>query len=261
VVENRGGANAIIGAEVVAKAPPDGYSLLMGQIASHAAAPHFYKNLSYDPIKDFNAVTLVAKAPFLLLAHPSLPAETLGEFIEYAKKQPGQLRYSAAASGTGSSLTMAMFRIQAGLDLLYVPYKGNAAALTALLSREAHVSFSPVPVAMPHVSTRRLKGYAISSQKRFTGAPEIPTMDEQGVSGFESTTWFGLLTPARTPNALLTRLNHDVVQILKAPSLTSVLVAAGAEAAPGSPEEFSAFIKSETLKWGKVIKATGITAE
>ena len=261
IVDNRGGGNATIAANVVAKALPDGYSLLMGQIASHAAAPHLLRKLPYDPVRDFKAITLVAKAPFVLIAHPSVPAEGLPQLVDYARKHPGQLSYAAAGSGTASNLTMVMFRMRAGLDMLYVPYKGNAAALTAILAREAQLSFSPVPVALPHIATGRLKVYAISSLKRYSGAPDIPTVGEGGMPGFESTTWFGMMAPASTSAALLVRLNRDVGEILQTPSFMTALLAQGAESSPGSPEEFAAFIKSETAKWGQVITAAGIKAE
>lgn len=261
VVDNRGGANATIAANAVAKATPDGYTLLMGQLASHAAAPHLYKNLAYDPLKDFEPITLVARIPLVLVAHPAAPAENLRQFIEYAKARPGEITYSSGGSGTASNLTMALFTNRGELTLLHVPYKGNALALTALLSREAEVSFLPMPVALPQIEARRLKAYGITSLKRFPDKAEIPTLDEAGMPGFEASTWFGMFGPAGTPAKRIGRLNRDMIEVLGLPTMRAALLAQGAEAAPGTPQEFAKFVESEIAKWGKAIKGTGVSPE
>lgn len=259
VVENR--PQPVIRADIVAKAPSDGYTLLMGEFSSHASPPSLYKKLSYDPVKDFAAITLISKAPLLLVAHASMPASNVNEFMAYAKQRPGTIRYAAQSGSSNGRLTMELFNRRAGLDMLYVPYKGPAFSLNALLAQEAEVSFLSVAAAFPQVNAGKLKAYAITSEKRFAKAPEIPTMIESGLPGFESTLWFAMFAPARTPPALIKKLNRDMVEIVQTLSFQSVTLAQGAEVTPSTPEELAAFVKSEILKWGQIIKAIGIQPE
>ncbi len=259
VIENR--PQPVIHADIVAKAPPDGHTLLMGQFSSHASPPSLYKKLSYDPVKDFAAITLVSKAPLLLVAHPSVQASNVQEFNAYAKQRTGMIRYAAQSGSSNGRLTMELFNRRAGLDMLYVPYKGPAFSLTALLAREAEASFLSASAALPQVNAGKLKVYAITSEKRFAGAPGIPTMIESGMPEFESTVWFAVFAPARTPPVLVSKLNREIVEILRTPLFQAATLAQGAEVAPSTPEELAAFVKSEILKWGQIIKAIGIQPE
>jgi len=256
VIENR--PQPVIHADIVAKAAPDGYTLLMGQFSSHASPPSLYKKLSYDPINDFAGITLVSKAALVLIAHPSVPASNVQEFIAYAKNRPGEILYAAQSGGSNGRLTMELFSKRAGLDMRYVPYRGPAFSLSAVLAREAEVSFLTVMAALPQVKAGKLKGFAVTSGKRFAGAPEIPTMIESGIADFESTVWFGVFAPARTPAALVNKLNRDMVEILNRPSVQAALLAQGADVTPGTPDELMAFVKSEIKKWGQVIREIGI---
>lgn len=261
VVENRGGAGLTIGSAIAAKSPPDGYTLLMADRTSHAAAPGLYKSLPYDPVKDFMPITLVVRAPNLLIAHPSFPAASLGEFIAYAKQHPGALHYAAAGPGTASHMTGELLKHLVGIDMPAVFYKGGGAAVLAVVSGEAKVGFNSMPVVLPQLRAGKVKAYAIASSKRFSGALDIPTAAEAGVPGFESEYWIGFFSPAKTSTALVDRINREIVEILQATALRNVLVAQGAEPAPGTPAEFAAFIKSETAKLKKVIEVAGIKPE
>lgn len=257
VVENRSGAGAVIAAEVAARAAADGYTLHLGQLASFSAAISLYKKLPYDPVKDFAPITLYAQMPLMFVVHPSVPAANLREFIEYAKKRPGTINVSSAGNGTGSHLTTELLIQAAGLKLVHVPYKGTGAAMTALISGEAQVSSIVLPSVLPQVKSGKVKAYAITSKSRFAGASDVPTAAEAGLPGFESTTWFGMFAPARTPSDLIGRLNRDMVEILRTPASQAWLLAQGAEPSPGTPQAFAAFVKSETAKWKKVIEASG----
>jgi tripartite-type tricarboxylate transporter receptor subunit TctC len=257
VVENRSGAGAVIAAEVAAKAAPDGYTLHLGQLASFSAAVSLYKKLPYDPVNDFAPITLYAQMPLMFVTHPSVPAANLREFIEYARKRPGTINVSSAGNGTGSHLTTELLSQVAGLKLVHVPYKGTGAALTALVSGEAQVSSIVLPSVLPQVKSGKVKAYAITSKNRFAGASDVPTAAEAGLPGFESTTWFGMFAPARTPSDLIGRLNRDMVEILRAPATQAWSLAQGADPSPSTPREFAEFIKSETAKWKKVIEVSG----
>lgn len=258
VVENRSG---ILSAEAVANALPDGYTLLMGQLSTHATAAGVYKRLAYDPVKDFAPLTLVATGPLCLVAHPSLPASNLREFIEYARRHPGAVNYAATGGASNSRLTMLLFSGVGGIDMLYVPYKSMAATITAILGREAQVSFPTVLASLPHINAGRLKPYAVTSSNRFAGTPAIPTMAEAGLPGVESTSWWGTFAPAKTSTLLVARINREMIEILQSPETRKLMLVQGMEPAPGTPDEFAGFIKSEIAKWGKVIKDAGITPE
>ncbi len=261
VVENRTGAGSVLAAEVAAKAAPDGYTVHLGQLASFAAAPALYKNLSYDPIKDFAPITMYAQVPLLIIANPSVPAANLKELIEYAKARPGVVNYSSGGAGTAAHLTFELLNYTSGLKLVHVPYKGVGAATTAIMSGEVQLSAIPVPVALSQARAAKVKAYAITSKNRFSGAPEIPTVAQAGLPGFESTTWFAMFAPARTPAGIVRQLNTDMVELIRAPAMNTWLLAQGADPVPGSPEELTAFIKGEITKWGNVIRTAGITVE
>jgi tripartite-type tricarboxylate transporter receptor subunit TctC len=260
VVENRAGAGAIIAAEAAAKAAPDGYTLHIAQLASFAAAPSLHKALRYDPVKDFAPITFYAELALMLLAHPSVAAGTPQEFISHVAKRPGALNYSSAGIGTGSHLTAEMLKHRAGLNLVPVHYKGTGAAMTALISGEVQFAVIVLPNALPQVRAGKVKAYAITSKTRFPGASDVPTAHEAGLAGFESTTWFGMVAPARTPPNLLKRLNRDMTEILREPATETWLLNQGAVPSPGSGEAFAAFMKNEMLKWKKVIEISGAKA-
>ncbi len=261
VVENRPGAGGTIAAEHASKAAPDGYSLHIAYTATFAVSPTLYRKLGYDPVRDFAPITLYADAPLMLLAHPSMPPGNLREFIEFAKKHPGAINYSSASAGTLSHLVTELLKDAAGIKLVHVPYKGSGAATMALVSGEAQFSALVLPNALPMLRAGRVKAYAITGKKRFSGAPDVPTAAEAGLPEFEATSWFGMCAPARTPPALVGRLNRDIVEILRAPATRDWLYQQGAEAIPSTPEAFGDLIRSDIVKWKRVIEASGARAD
>ncbi len=261
VIENRSGAGAVIAAEIAAKAAPDGYTVHLGQHGSFAAAPGLYKNLSYDPLRDFAPITLYAHVPFLIVAHPSLPPASMKEFVEYARTRPGAINYSSGGAGGVAHLNFELLNHAAKLKLVHVAYKGIGVATTAVISGEVQITASPVPVALPHVKSGKLKAYASTGRQRYSGAADIPTVAEAGFPGFDATTWFAMFAPARTPADIVRKLNRDMVDIINAPAVRTWLLTQGAEPAPGTPEELTAFLKSEIAKWGNVIRSAGIKAD
>ena len=252
------GAAAMISAEIAANALPDGYTLLMGQLNSHAIAVSLHRKLSYDPLKDFAPITLVALAPQVLVVNSSMPVNSWRELAVYAGKRPGQIDYASAGNGTASHLTAELLKQVAGLNLVHVPYKGGAAAIRAVMSAEVKTGFAALATAWPVLKSGKIRALAIASRQRFPTLPDVPTFDEGGLPKFEATTWFGMFAPARTEKGLVARLNHEIVEILHTPSIQQALMNLGAEPAPGAPEEFRAFIKSEIVKWRDVIKTAGI---
>jgi tripartite-type tricarboxylate transporter receptor subunit TctC len=261
IVDNRGGAGGTIHADVAAKAAPDGYTLVMAYTANFAISTTLYKKLPYDPVRDFAPITLYADTPLMLLAHPSMPPATLRQFIEFAKKRPGEINYASATPGTVSHLTTELLNQAAGLRLTHVPYKGSGAAMLALVSGEAQFSSLVLPNALPQVKAGKAKAYAVTSKRRFAGAPDIPTAAEAGLPGFEATSWFGVCAPARTPPDLVARLNRDIVEIVRTPGVRKWLLAQGAEPIPSTPEEFGAHIKSEIVRWKKIVERSGARAD
>lgn len=257
VIDNRPGAGAVLAAEVAVRAQPDGYTLHMGQLASFAAAPSLYRKLSYDPVRDFAPITLFAQVQLLVIAHPSVPAGSLREFIEYARKRPGTVHYSSGGNGTSGHLTIELISQSTGIRLVHVPYRGVVIATTAIVSGEAQLAVIPIPVALPHVKAGKAKAYAVTSPVRFAGAPDVPTTAEAGLPGIDSSTWFGMYAPARTPPAILAQLNREIVEIARAPATRDWMLRLGASPAPGTPAEFAAFLKAETAKWKKVIELSG----
>jgi tripartite-type tricarboxylate transporter receptor subunit TctC len=261
VVENQPGAGMTIGSAIAARATPDGYTLLMADRTSFAVAPSLYKSLPYDPVKDFSPITMVARAPAILVAHASVPAANLREFIEYAKRQPGGINFAAAGPGTVNHMTGELFKHVTGVNLVSVHYRGGGASMLAIVSGEVKAGFSLIPVALPHVAAGKVKAYAVASSKRFAGAPDIPTAIEAGLPGFESEQWIGMVAPARTPASVVSKLNRDFVEILQTPAMRDALLTQGSEPAPGTPDAFAAFMKSETGKLKKVIEIAGIKPE
>lgn len=260
VIENRAGL-ATIGASITAKASPDGYTLNMGEFSTHVSAPSLFNNLPYHPVEDFAPVTMVMKAPFVLVANPFVPAANLRELLDLANKRPGHLKYASQSVRSAGYLTMRVFLRSAGIEMLHVPYKRAADSLTALMGGEVDISLQATPVALPHVNTGKLKIFAVSSAKRFPGSPNIPTLAESGVPGFEVSMWSGVSAPARTPPALIDKLHRDMTHILKLPAAHAAMLVQGAEIAANTPQEFSAFVKTEIVKWAQVIKEAGIKPE
>ena len=260
VVDNRAGAGGAIAAELVAKSPPDGYTLIMATVSSAATNVSLRKNLPYNPVTDFAPVTLVATQNLMLVIHPSVPAKNVKELIALAKKQPGQLSFASAGNGTGGHLSGELFKLLAGIDLLHIPYKGVAPALVDVVAGQVSMTFASLLSGQPHYKSGRLQALAVTGAKRSAAVPELPTMQEAGVKGYESSTWYGVLAPAGTPAEVVTKLNGEIVSILKQPEIHDRLSREGADPVGNTPQQFGAFIKSEIEKWGKVIRAAGIKA-
>jgi tripartite-type tricarboxylate transporter receptor subunit TctC len=260
VVENRPGGGTNIGSDLVAKAPGDGYTLLMGG-ASNAINMSFYPKMPYDTLRDFAPVILCVKGANVLSVHPSLPAKNLKELIALARSNPGKLNY--ASSGPGSSNMMAgeLFKLMARVNIIHVPYKGNAPALTDTIGGHVEMIFSGVPALLPHIHSGRLRAIAIGSLKRFPAIPNVPTIDESGLKGYEATTWFGLMAPVKTPQEIVTRLNAEVARIQASAEVRDRFINEGIEPIGGSPEQFGAFIRDEIDKYAKVVKAANLRAE
>ena len=261
LMDNRGGSGGIIGTELVARAARDGYTLLMGTIGNLAISPHLYRNLSYDPIRDFAPVTQVSSAAYILLVSPSLPAKSVKELVGLAKAAPGQLAYASAGSGTGSHLTAELFLAVAAIRLTHVPYKGGAPGITDLISDRVQMMYNGIPASLPHMKAGRVRALAVTTAGRVSVTPDLPTFAEAGYPAAESTSWTGVLAPAGTPRAIVDRLNAGLRAVLQSSDIKDRLVSHGAEPIGNSPEVFGAFIKAELGKWGKVVSATGTRAD
>ncbi len=257
VVENRTGAATIIGSDFVAKAPPDGYTLLMN-VSTLAINPATYKKMPYDALRDFAPITQTVFVPNVLAVNPSLPVRSVKEFIALAKSRPGDILYGTGGYGTNPHLTMELLATMAQIRLRHVPYKSGTEALTALLSGEVAVNATSVFESLPHVRRAKLRVLGVTSARRVAAAPDIPTIAEAGLPGYESVQWSGLLAPAKTSRDIISRLHKEVVAILRAPELKERLARDANEVVASSPEEFAAFLKAETEKWAKVAKAAGI---
>ena len=257
VVDNRPGAGSTLGTDIVSKAAPDGYTLLLGNI-SLAFNAALYRHLPFDTVRDFAAISLVTDQPNILVAHPSLPAKSFKEFVALARSQPGKLTYGSAGLGSGTHLAMELLLMSQRMDLVHVPFKGTGPALTAMLGNQISVFFSTYASALPHVKASRLRAYAVTSLSRTKTLPEVPTVAESGVPGYEYSTWYGLLGPAKTPKAILARLNQATVSVLNQPDMKQKLEAQGMDAIPSTAEKFTSYLKSETAKWGKVVVAAKI---
>lgn len=256
VVDNRPGAGANIGAEIVAKSPPDGYTLLLASTI-HTINPSLYAKLSYDPVRDFSPITLIAATSQVLVVHPSVPVKTVKEFIAYAKKRPGELHYSSAGNGSQPHLTAELFKARTGIHIVHVPYKGAPPAMTDLLAGHVALTFATSPSAVPHVRSGKLRALGVSTLKRISALPEVPTIDEAGVPGFEASGANGLVGPAGLSPAVVEKLNAAVVRIVNDPVMSRYLRDQGAEPWTTSPAEYAAYLKSEVAKWAKAVKDSG----
>jgi len=257
VVENRAGAGGTIGTDVVAKAQPDGYTLLLATLATNAIAPAVYPKLPYDPGRDFTPITPLAGTVSAIAIHPALPVQNLAEFIAYAKARPGQLAFSSPGAGVSAHLAMEHFTQVAGLKMIHVPYKGSAPALNAVVSGEVAATFDPIASLAPLARAGRVRALAISGRERSALLPDVPTIAEAGVKGVESYTWNGLAGPAGLPAAIVERIHADVTRMLKSDALRQRLASMGSDALLMSPREFADFVASETRKWGDIARATG----
>jgi tripartite-type tricarboxylate transporter receptor subunit TctC len=257
VIDNRPGAGGNIGADIVAKSAPDGYTLLMATVGTHAINASLYSKMPYDHIKDFTPVVLVAGVPNVLEVTPSLPVKTVADLIKLAKEKPGQINFASSGNGTSIHLSGELFKSMAGVDMTHVPYKGSAPALVDLVGGQVQVMFDNVPSSIEQIKAGKLRAVAVTSAQRSPALPDVPTIAESGLPGFEASAWFGIVAPAGTPAAVVNRINADVNQWLHTPQAEEKLRAQGAIALGGTPEQFAAHIRAETEKWAKVVKASG----
>ena len=260
VVDNRPGATAIIGSEILARSAPDGYTMMTANIA-HGANPYLHKELPYDTIRDFAPVTLMAVLPNLLVVHPSVPAKSVPEFIALAKSKPGQLTYGTAGGGSANHLAMELFKVSTGTNIIHVPYKGGGPAVVDLVGGQINAIFLTVPPALQHVRAGKLRALGISSNQRSAALPDVPTVMEAGVPGFEVYEWQGIVVPAGTPKAIIDRLHRDITHVLELPDVRERISGLGAEVKAGTPAEFAQFIRRELALWAKVVKQAGLRAD
>ena len=257
VIDNRAGAGGNIGAEIVAKAPPDGYTMLMGFVGTHAINSSLYRTMPFDAVKDFEPVALDAMVTIILVVHPSLPVKSVRELIALAKAHPGELSFGSPGNGTPQHLAGELFNTMTGVKMVHVPYKGAVPALTDLLGGRLSMIFSSMPPALPHVQSGKLRALGVTSTARSPAAPDVPTIAQSGLKGYEVINWYGVLVPARTPKEIVGKLNGEVVRIMNLPAVKERLAAQGAETYTSTPEKFAEMIKTETEKWAKVVKFSG----
>jgi tripartite-type tricarboxylate transporter receptor subunit TctC len=260
IVENRAGAGGIVGAEAAKNSPPDGYTIFVCSI-HHSVLPSLNPKLTYDIEKDFVPVTFGAKFPIILVAHQSVPVKNIPELVAYAKANPGKLSFGYAGNGGGTHLAGELFKMMAGVDLLHVPYKGSAPATSDLLGGQVQLMFADAPSALPHIKSGRLRALGVGNPTRSALAPDIPTISESGLRGYESYSWAAVVAPAATPKPIVAKLNADIVKALNDPTVKQRLLDAGCEANPGTPEEFGRFLRAEIVKYTKVVKDANVKVD
>ena len=260
LADARPGASGVIAADLVLQAPADGYTLMLGTSSSHAANVSTRRNLSYDPVRDFSPVSLIARVPMLVLAHPSMPVNNAKELIAFAKARPGQVTYGTAGNGTTAHLATELFKFMAGVDLVHVPYRGSPQAMIDGIAGQVSLVVVPIVTGLPHVRAGKLKALAVTTPNASPIAPEVPPLGAAGLPGYDATLWYGLFARSGTPREIVNRLSGEVVNILRLGDVGESLKQQGAEPSGNTPEEFTAMVKSEIAKWAKVVKASGITA-
>lgn len=261
VVDNRGGAGGEIGATLAAGAAPDGYTLFLGSLGNLAHNPALKPKLPYDPVRDFAPISLLAISAFILAVNPALPARSVKELVALAKASPGKLNYASAGLGSSLHMTAELFKYTTGTDIVHVAYKGTAPAITELIAGQTQLIFSTMPPALPHVKSGRLRALGVTTVKRAAAAPDVPTIAEAGVAGFDVSNWQGIVVQAKTPASIVQKLNRDVLATLKQAGMSEALAAQGLESAGGAPAQFGALIKSEIKKYRKVVRAAGIRVD
>jgi len=257
VADNRGGAGGLIGAEIAAKSAPDGYTLFISSPGALTILPHMRKSVPYDTLRDFAPISLISVGPFVLITHPSVPVKTVKELIALAKAQPGKLNYASAGNGVANHLAMEMFKQMAGVDITHVPYKGAPQAVTDVLAGHMNMMFNSIAPLVANIKAGRLRVLGIASSKRSPQLPDVPTISEAGVPGFEAVNWFGMFAPAKTPKPIIKRVNEAVVKVLRLPEVQAQFIALGADPVGDSPEEFAAFLRRDMERYAKVVKLSG----
>ncbi len=261
VVENRGGAGGTIGTAVVAKAAPDGYSLMVGTTSTHVVAPSVYAKLEYDPVKDFAPVSLMAVTPYLLVVNPAVQAKTVKELVELMRAQPGRLNYASAGIGSTTHLAMEMLKFASGTYALHIPYNGNGPAGAAVIAGQVEILFGSLPAVLPHARSGRVRALAVGTLKRSPSLPEVPTVAESGYPGFDASLWLAIMAPAGTPAPVIERLHKEVVAAVSAPETRDLLDKNGAEVLTSTPGELAAMIRDGVAKYAKIVKTAGVTAQ
>ena len=261
VVDNRAGAGGNIGGQAAAKATPDGHTLFIGTVGTHAINASLYKKMPFDPVKDFAPLTRVANVPNLLVANPAQPYKSVKDLIAYAKANPGKVNFGSSGNGSSIHLSGELFKSLAKVDMQHVPYKGSAPAVTDLLGNQIGIMFDNMPSAIQHVRSGKLVPLAVTTAKRSPELPNVPTIAEAGVPGYEATSWFGMFAPAGTPAPVLAKLNAAIVKVLAQPDVKKKINEQGAEVYSETPEQFAAFIQAESVKWGKVVKESGASLD
>ena len=261
VVENRGGANGNIGMEHAARAAPDGYTIVLALTAQLAVNPGLYSRVPYDPVKDFAPITLLGTGTYILVVHPSLPVKSLKQLIALAKSQPGQIAYSSSGNGSGGHLAAELLNSMAGIRMLHVPYKGGGPALLDLIAGQVQVLFSTQLASWPHIQSGRIRALAVSTAKRPASIPDLPTVAEAGLPGYDAGVWYGVLAPAGTPREIIARLNAEIVRALNLPDYQKFLVSNAIDPIGSPPEQLGQYIKTELVKWAKVVKDAGVRVD
>lgn len=259
IIENKPGAGSTIGTTEVAKAKPDGYTLVMISTA-HVISPHLYKQMPYDALKDFSPVMKLAEGPYVLAIHPSLPVKNVQELIALAKASPGKIDYASSGNGSAQHLVGALFEKMAGADMNHVPYKGSNQAMNDVLGGQVKVTFAGVPNVLPNIANGKLKALGVSTSKRYSDMPDVPTIAEAGVPGYDATIWLGILAPPGTPREVVQKINAEITKVLSTPESRKLMASAGVDVATSTPEQFAALMKTELERWGRVVKETGMEA-